>query len=587
MPTFVNGDVMGLAVDLDNDKLFVSKNGTFFSNGTGNQDPAAGSNPVYSGGYLTSRKADGFYFSVDGYSAQVVEADFGQQGYAYTPPSGFKKVNSANLPDPTILLPNKHFDTLLYTGNGATSSRAITGLNFSPNWVWLKNRESTYHHQLHDTNRGTTGTSSSGGVLYSNNTQVEDNTYSLASFDSNGFSISKDNNQQGQNNNGDDYVAWNWNAGDTDSATYRVVVVSDSGNKYRFRNSANTATFAQSAVTLDLAEGGTYTFDQSDSTMSSHPMKLSTTANGTHGGGSSYNTGVTYELDGSTVTESAFVSGFSSATSRKLIITVAASAPTLYYYCHYHSGMGGQANTNSTTGSSNFDGTIQSTVRTNASAGFSIITYTGTGADGTIGHGLGVIPDFAITKKRSGSQNWSVKHSAVSGKVGYLDLADQFDNSGSGGGIVSDFSSSLNYSITRYNNSGNYGNVNESSATYVAYVFSEVAGYSKFGSYLGNGNSNGQFIYTGFKPAFIFTKAYDSSSYWYELADNKRVEFNPRNKTLYANVNDTEYSGSAYDKDLLSNGFKPRSSNNGHNGSSLNYIYMAFAESPFKNNRAG
>ena len=511
--------------------------------------------------------------------------NFGQRPFTYTPPTGFKALNSKNLPDPTILLSNKHFDTLLYTGNGATSSRAITGLNFSPNWVWLKNRESTYHHQLHDTNRGTTGTSSSGGVLYSNNTQVEDNTYSLASFDSNGFSISKDNNQQGQNNNGDDYVAWNWNAGDTDSATYRVVVVSDSGNKYRFRNSANTATFAQSAVTLDLAEGGTYTFDQSDSTMSSHPMKLSTTANGTHGGGSSYNTGVTYELDGSTVTESAFVSGFSSATSRKLIITVAASAPTLYYFCHYHSGMGGQANTNSTIGSSNFDGTIQSTVKTNASAGFSIVTYTGTGADGTIGHGLGAIPDVAITKKRSATQDWLIKHSAVSGKVGYLNLADQFDNSGSGGGIISDFSSSLNYSITRYNNSGNYGNVNESSATYVAYVFSAVKGYSKFGSYTGNNSSNGPFIFTGFKPAFILSKAYDSSSYWYEVVDNKRVEFNPRNKTLYANASDAEYSGSQYDKDLLSNGFKARGNNAGQNGS-FNYIYIAFAESPFKNNRA-
>ena len=578
--SWTTNDIVGVAIDFDSGKIWYAKNNTWQSG-----DPATGNSPTNT--FTTGRTLHTEAFTDNSSGTKSGSFNYGQRPFTYTPPTGYKSMCSANLPDPTILLPNKHFDTLLYTGNGATSSRAITGLNFSPNWVWLKNRESTYHHQLHDTNRGTTGTSSSGGVLYSNNTQVEDNTYSLASFDSNGFSISKDNNQQGQNNNGDDYVAWNWNAGDTDSATYRVVVVSDSGNKYRFRNSANTATFAQSAVTLDLAEGGTYTFDQSDSTMSSHPMKLSTTANGTHGGGSSYNTGVTYELDGSTVTESAFVSGFSSATSRKLIITVAASAPTLYYYCHYHSGMGGQANTNSTTGSSNFDGTIQSTVRTNASAGFSIITYTGTGADGTIGHGLGVIPDFAITKKRSGSQNWSVKHSAVSGKVGYLDLADQFDNSGSGGGIVSDFSSSLNYSITRYNNSGNYGNVNESSATYVAYVFSEVAGYSKFGSYVGNGNSNGPFIYTGFKPAFIFTKAYDSSSYWYELADNKRVEFNPRDKTLYANVNDTEYSGSSYDKDFLSNGFKPRSGNNGHNGSSLNYIYMAFAESPFKNNRAG
>ena len=110
--------------------------------------------------------------------------------------------------NPTLIRPQRHFETLTYTGNGATSSRAITGLEFTPDFIWLKNRESTYHHQLHDTIRGV-----SGGVLYSNEDSGEDSTYSLASFDSNGFSISKDANQDGQNNNGDDYVAWCWKAG--------------------------------------------------------------------------------------------------------------------------------------------------------------------------------------------------------------------------------------------------------------------------------------------------------------------------------------------------------------------------------------
>ena len=136
-------------------------------------------------------------------------------------------------------------------------------------------------------------------------------------------------------------------------------------------------------------------------------MQLSTTANGTHGGGSAYSTGVTYELDGSTVTASAFISGFSSASSRKLIITVAASAPNLNYYCYYHSGMGGAVNTNSTLGSSNFDGTLQATVKANATAGFSIVTWTGNQTSGaTLGHGLGVAPKVTIVKRRDGSSNW-------------------------------------------------------------------------------------------------------------------------------------------------------------------------------------
>ena len=120
------------------------------------------------------------------------------------------EISGKNLPPtaPSIVRPQRHFDILTYTGNGATSSRAITGLEFTPDFVWLKSRDATYYSQLHDTVRGV-----SGGVLYSSETIAEDSTYSLASFDSNGFSIAKDANQDGQNNNGDDYVAWCWKAG--------------------------------------------------------------------------------------------------------------------------------------------------------------------------------------------------------------------------------------------------------------------------------------------------------------------------------------------------------------------------------------
>ena len=133
----------------------------------------------------------------------------------------------------------------------------------------------------------------------------------LHSYDTNGF-IDDD---SGINSNGGTFTSWNWKAGGTaPTQTYKVVVVSDSGNKYRFRNSADTATFGSSAVTLDLQEGGTYTFDVSDSTLNSHPFVIGTAANS-----SEYSTGVTYKLDGVTKTYSQYTSGFS-ATSRQLII---------------------------------------------------------------------------------------------------------------------------------------------------------------------------------------------------------------------------------------------------------------------------
>ena len=498
---------------------------------------------------------------------------------------GNKSICSANLPDPTILLPNKHFDTKLFTGNG--SSQTISGLNFSPDWVWIKNRNSSSgrSHILTDRVRGATKS-----LLLpetdAETTQAQD----LTAFTSDGFSVGSN---ERVNENSKNLVAWNWDAGETDGKTYAVTVVSDSGNKYRFDG------FGTSAVTLDLAEGGTYTFDQSDSSMSSHPMQLSTTANGTHGGGSAYSTGVTYELDGSTVTASAFISGFSSASSRKLIITVAASAPTLYYYCYYHSGMGGAVNTNSTLGSSNFDGSTQSVSKPNTTAGFSIITYSGNGTTGsTIGHGLGVKPDAIIIKCRSNSDNWMVYHKGVNAGVDPEDYYLKLNSTDAQANSVIMLNDTAPTSsvVTLQDDSS----VNSSSRTYVMYCFSEVAGYSKFGSYEGNQSADGTFVFLGFTPAWIMIKNADNASnrQWC-IIDATRTTFN---KSASAEVlfststgvesvanNNFGQFASKPAVDILSNGFKVREGetaaytqlnrNNTH-------IYLAFAKSPFKNSRA-
>ena len=550
--TFTSGDTIGIAFDADGGNLYFYKNGALQASGTA----------AFTG--LT----DGPYFFAFGnnVASSTCSYNFGQRTFANTIPTGYKVLNSANLPDPTILLPNKHFDILLYSGTG--SSQNITGLEYQPDWVWIKSRSSTNFNNVYDTLRlFSDGTKER---IYTNATNAgESSTYSgttnLTAFNSDGFTVS---NGDDTNGSGKTYVAWNWDAGETDSATYTVKVVSDSGNKYRFND------FGTSAVTLDLAEGGTYTFDGSDSSMSGHPFVIGTAANG-----SVYSTGVTYQLDGASVTYSAYTSGYSSATTRKLIITVPASAPQLYYWCSIHSGMGGAINTNTSLGSSNFDGSIQSTVKVNTTAGFSIVTYTGTAANATIGHGLGVKPDAYLVKRRTGgASHWMVFHKTTGNTKNLrLDISGGTHTTSNIWNNTDPTSSAINI--------GTSSAVNASGSTYVAYVLSGVAGYSKFGSYHGSGNADGPFIFTGFSPAWVMTVIYSSSGFDWAIHDSTRNPFNLVDRKL--NPNNSAQEQTDYDKyDFLSNGFKPRVSDPGINASTGSYVYFAFAESPFKHARA-
>ena len=455
------------------------------------------------------------------------------------------------------------FKSLTYEGTGSTQS--ISGINFKPDFVWVKDRDNARSHELYDSVRGATKR-----IQSDNDGDESTQANNLTAFQSNGFQVGTG---AGTNASSQTFSAWSWNCDAAASATYTVKVVSDSGNKYRFND------FGTSAVTLDLEEGGTYTFDGSDSSMASHPIKLSTTANGTHGGGSSYNTGVTYLLDGSSVTESAYVSGYASATTRKLQITVAASAPTLYYYCHYHSGMGGQANTNATRGSSNFGGTIQSRAVFATAPGISVVTYTGTGSAGTVGHGLGVAPDLVLIKKRDGGSDagWLVYHTSLGNATGgRLDVDN--GNALSGSDLFNSTSPTTNnFSI------GTNFRCNDSGSTYVAYCFASIKGFSHIGSYQGTAIAdNGPFVNTGFKPGFIIVKNFPDGEHWrlYDMPTNPGYNKNgyyviPSDPGAQTNNQSTGRV------DVMAGGFKVRGTGGFINGDGDTHIYWAFAQNPF------
>ena len=674
MPTLANGDVVGIALDMDNGKLWFSKNGTFVNSG----DPAAGTGSYTTGITGTLYPA---LSNIGSTGSGGGTANFGQRAFAYSAPSGFKALCTTNLPTPTIASGNAHFDATLYTGNGSTQSISVA--NHSPDLVWVKSRNDTTGHRWFDTVRG------DYKFLESNSTGAEVTNTNQIAITSSGFDTG---NSVNTNDNNDTYVAWTWDAGANSSKTYTVKVVSDSGNKYRFDNHGT------SAVTLDLEEGSTYVFDQSDSSNSGHPLRFSTTSDGTHGSGSEYTTGVT-------------TTGTPGSAGAKTTIVVASGAPTLYYYCSVHSGMGGQVNTNSTAGSTvlsgsldsaaydqsqtwstygTFTGTyfgsydwpgvfssgntfdaagslyltsgtgkwtltssiactsefkfycygntsitlneglsdevtststggttfhyhtisfsgniasvklntttvylirlfvdgkalidngvtmpavpsINSVVRANQTAGFSIVSWSGSGANATIGHGLNAAPELIILKDRDFTSAWYIYHKEV-GNNKYLSFDTGAPYSSPNAWNSTDPTSSV-FSVI--------SNINSSGSDLIAYCFAPVAGYSAFGSYTGNGSSDGPVIVTGFRPALVILKRTDGTASWY-LYDYKRDGYNAANKLLYPNLSNVEANN--HIPDFLSNGFKIRTVGTVANGNGNNYLYMAWAENPFSSN---
>ena len=421
--SWTNGDVIGIALDLDSGTIVFYKNnvsqGTAFTGINGTYTPG-----VSNGGVTSSSTFD---------------INFGQRPFAYTPPTGFLKLNTFNLPDSTIEKGSDYFNTVLWTGNGS-NPQSIGGLNFQPDMVWAKARNAGTSHVLTDAVRGATKT------IYPDTTLAEATASLLTAFNSDGFDVSG-----GLNAASRTLVGWSWKA------------------------------------------------------------------NGS--------------------------------------------------------------------GVSNTVGDIPSTVSANTTSGFSIVSYTGSGVVGdTVGHGLGVAPNFFFVKRRNTTGGWYTYHSANTAAPEtdylFLDTTAATADALSVWNDVAPTSDVLSLGVSV--------GVNGNGGTYVAYCFAEVEGYSAFGSYTGNGSTDGPFVYTGFRPAWIMIKRTDTTGNW-QIQDSSRTPFNWTCNALFADsagAENTSALASTYGRDYLSNGFKIRSSHTSHNTSGSTYIYMAFAENPFKNANA-
>ena len=230
----------------------------------------------------------------------------------------------------------------------------------------------------------------------------------------------------------------------------------------------------------------------------------------------------------------------------------------------------------SNTTASNTDGDITSTVSANTTAGFSIVSYTGTGSNATVGHSLGTTPSMIIFKNRDSITDWRVYHKTLGATKGIRLSSNGAEQTSSTYFNNTEPTSSLFTVSTAVD-------TNENTSNFIAYCFAEKKGFSKFGSYTGNSSADGTFVYTGFKPAWVVIKRTDTTANWHML-DNKRDPINEADATLLANDAGAEFQ-STNDVDFLSNGFKLRANQTSTNVGT--YIYMAFAENPFVGNDSG
>ena len=460
-------------------------------------------------------------------------------------------------------------DVVTYTGNG--TSQTITGLNISPDLVWIKERSSASGHGLFDIVRGT-------GLRLRSDAAFTETSGGLTAFNSDGFAVDTD---TALNENNQTYVGWTWEAGN------ETETIAPGG--------ANAAVYQMREIWSDhLTSPGdvkkaTAAFDGViDGSRTEGVGGLTLTP---PGGLQVYSSVEVIDAQGITesqVTINGVVQPFVEHTGNTWVTIFSGSGTLDSIFTRrtdnpaFDAGYTGvrvdgrELINTDITPPVNYP-SISSEVRANPAAGFSIVSYTGITTAGSIGHGLGAAPSLIITKSRSNAQSWGVYHIDV-GIDKYL-LLDSTASTVSNSGI---WGSSAPTS-TVFSVPGNVGLNNFNAWNYVAYCFAPVEGYSAFGSYTGNGSTDGPFVYTGFRPRWLMIKKSTATGSW-AIIDAVRGSYNITTGSLFAESTNAEDTRGFLD--ILSNGFKITSTIGDVNQSGQTHLVAAFAEHPFKTSRA-
>jgi len=560
--TYAQGDIVNCAFDMDSGKIYWGKNGTWLNSG----NPATGAGAIYS-------NVSGTVFpAATANQGGALTWNFGQRAFAY-PLSGYKSLNTANLSS-TIADGSLYFDTKLYTGDGQ-SSKAVTGYNFSPDFLWIKERSSTSDHGLWNTVVG------SGNYLSSNATAAEvTTTTELSSIDSAGFTVGSSGmtNQSSQT-----YAAWAWDAG-----TSNTPIAAGGLNSSSYDQSQTWSTYGTFTGTVHNDYDWSGVFSASDHYGPDGSMYLSSgTGKWTLTSSIACNSSVKFYVYGSisfTINE-----GLSDETTQ-----ASTGGNAFHYFTIPFSGNIASIKVNTSavylmrifvdgaalidsgitlggTGVPNVP-SIASTVRANPSAGFSIVTYTGTGSALTVGHGLNAAPEFLIVKNRTSAASWFVYHKSI-GATKYLKL--ETTDAEATGGLWSNTDPTSSVVFSSGASTGSSGQ------DYLMLAFAPVEGYSAMGKYTGNGNASGPMVYTSMRPKLVLIKRTDATSAW-RLFDTERSSYNVVSNLLQPNDSAAELTGTYID--ILSNGFKIRTTNVNYNASGGTFIWAAFAEHPFASN---
>ena len=589
--TLAVGDILGVALDMDNGTLKFYKNNSLI--GT-----------AWTG--LTGRTIAP-YIGTGGGSGNKTAFNAGQRPFAYTPPTGYKSLCTQNLDDPLITDPSTAFDAKLWTGNNS-SSRAITGYNFSPDFVWIKIRNDSYGHAIFDNVRGPNKRLDSVGL-----NQEQTITDGLHSFNTNGFTIGN-RNTVGESNK--TYVGWAWDAGnDANPTSISAGGLNSSVYDQSTTWSSLMSGHYQNAASAFDGNGTTYAEANSGATIEIDLSNNSITATSRlqvlNDPGFTGSTDVQYKIYTTSSSTPAFSktiggtesfdeasSNWSSAAITKITVRGLNEGARISKVIY-----DGKTLVNNTTTPPNVP-TIASNVRANQTAGFSIATYTGNGsANQTVAHNLNAAPAFVIIKDLTSSQNWAVMHTGAP-VVGTLDGGTEYEMlEFSSTSASSNFSfdtiwdpTSTTVKIAEGANSAHW--VNKSGDNYVMYSWAPVKNYSSFGSYTGNSGQN--FQHLGFQPKWIMIKNTSTNSYtaytgWAIFDTERPPGDNVNVNSLFANNtnqegkrgNNSTASAPDFGIDILSNGFCLR--DNGASEINLNgetYVYAAFAENPFKYARA-